>query len=97
MNVKKGLRRMTKTAKAAELHDGFEEQRSVFEQLAPNLSDPYEDSYVAIHGGEVVDSDADFQTLVARFFEAYGDAAVYIGYVGSKPPVVRIPSPSGQV
>jgi len=75
---------------------GFETERHAFEKLAPELQGRYEDVFVAVHRGEMADSDPDLQTLVARFFERYPEASVYFGYVGKRQPIPRVSSPSVQ-
>lgn len=85
---------MTQTAKAERYQRAFESERAAFEGLQERLRDEYDKQFVAVHQGQVVDSDPDMQKLVSRFFATYGEASVYIGYVGEPQPVFRIPSPS---
>ena len=85
---------MSQTARTLKFQRGFESERSSFEKLAPELRERYDEVFVAVHRGEVVDSGADFQALVARFFERYGDAPVYFGYVGQRKPIPRVSSPT---
>ena len=85
---------MTQTTKAVRYQRGFESERAAFGKLEEGLRERYDEVFVAVHQGEVVDSDPDLQTLVSRFFEDYGDASVYIGYAGKRQPVIRISSPS---
>ncbi len=87
---------LSQTTKALRFQSGFESERSAFEGLAPALRERYDEVFVAVHRGEVVDSDADLQTLVARFFERCGEASVYFGYVGKGNPFLRVSSPSVQ-
>ncbi len=85
---------MSQTTKAAQHQRAFDSERIAFENLEPELRDRYDGVFVAVHQGEVVDSDRDLQILVSRFFENFNDASVYIGYVGKQQPVLRIASPS---
>jgi hypothetical protein len=87
---------LSQSTKTLKFQRGFESERSSFEELAPKLRERYDEVFVAVHRGEVVDSDADFQALVGRFFERYGDAPVYFGYVGQRKPILRVSSPSVQ-
>ena len=87
---------MSQTTRALRFQSGFESERNAFEGLAPELRERYDEAFVAVHRGGVVDSDADLQTLVARFFERYGEAPVFFGYVGKRKPLLRVSSPSVQ-
>ena len=50
--------------------------------------------FVAIHDGEVVDSDADEVQLGLRVYGKYGDVPICFGLVSESPlPPVRVPSP----
>lgn len=87
---------MSQTTKSMRYQQGFETERNAFERLAPALQASYENVFVAVHRGAVVDSDPDLPALVARFFEQHHDASVYFGYVGKQQPILRVPSPSVQ-
>lgn len=88
---------MTQTTNAARYQRDFEAEKAAFERLHASLRDQYDGMFVAVHRGHVVDSDPDLQSLVSRFFSEYGDVSVYVGYVGSQPPIRRISSPSVQL
>jgi hypothetical protein len=85
---------LSQTTKAVRFQSGFETERSAFEGLAPKLRERYDEAFVAVHRGDVVDSDTDLHALVARFFERYGEVPVYFGYVGKRQPTLQVSSPS---
>lgn len=60
-------------------------EKAAFESLRPSLEPQYVGKYVAVHGGEVVDSDESRVHLLRRFFRTRGDTHVYVGYVGRLP------------
>lgn len=62
--------------------EDFEREHAAFQGLLPHLVANYDGRFVAVHRGDVVDSDASREELVRRFFARFGDAPVYIGYVG---------------
>jgi len=62
--------------------EDFEREHAAFQGLLPHLVANYNGRFVAVHHGAVVDSDASREELVSRFFARFGDAPVYIGYVG---------------
>ncbi len=68
-------------------------ERLAFLKLLPDLAKTRFGKYVAVHDGQVVDADASLRTLVRRFSERFGDAPVYIGFVGAPAPVARVPTP----
>ena len=67
----------------------YEIEKSAFEWLLPSLENQYAGKYVAIHRGELVDSDESCGALVRRFFRTHGDTHVYIGYVGDRAPIAH--------
>ena len=70
----------------------FEREKVAFQRRLPQLA-KYRGQFVAIHNGELVDTDPSRNALVRRFFERYGDrASVYVGFVGGRP-AARIPTP----
>ncbi|MFQ5340060.1 MAG: type II toxin-antitoxin system Phd/YefM family antitoxin [Anaerolineae bacterium] len=71
----------------------FERERAAYAQLEESLRPQYEGLYVAIRGGQVVDSDADELTLITRVYERFGHGPMYVRKVGAPLPVVRVPSP----
>jgi PHD/YefM family antitoxin component YafN of YafNO toxin-antitoxin module len=73
--------------------EAFEREREAYAQLEESLRPQYEGLYVAIRGGQVVDSDADELTLIMRVYERFGYGPMYVRKVGAPLPVVRVPSP----
>jgi len=71
----------------------FEREKSTFTRLLPTLMPRYAGQFVAVHDGDVVDSDRSSSELVRRFFRQFGDTHVYIGYVGQEEPVSYSVSP----
>lgn len=66
----------------------FAEQQQAFEQIPPLLLEQYRGRFVASMNGRIVDSDEDFVTLTRRFFETFGDVAVYITKIGDDAGIV---------
>lgn len=62
----------------------FREQERLFQQITPLFLEPYRGLYIAAHDGEIVDSDADLDTLTNRFFTENGDVPVYVTRVGEE-------------
>lgn len=58
---------------------------AAFEQMHPELKERYLNQFVAIHEGQVVDVDADFESLALRTVECFGDIVVLIRQVGESP------------
>lgn len=70
----------------------LEEERAAFLRLRDELLKTYKDLFVAIHGGQVVDYDADNLALAQRMY-AQGYRPVYIQRVSEEPRTVELPSP----
>lgn len=75
------------------IQEAFERERAAYAQLEESLRPQYEGLYVAIRGGQVVDSDADELTLITRVYERFGYGSMYVRKVGAPLPVMRVPSP----
>jgi hypothetical protein len=60
----------------------FQEQKRMFNEIPPLLLEQYRGMFVASRNGQIVDSDADFTTLAHRFFQNFGDVAVYVTKIG---------------
>jgi hypothetical protein len=58
---------------------------AVFTQLHPTLKETHFGQFVAIHEGNLVDSDADFETLFLRVQARYGDLAILMRQVSDSP------------
>jgi hypothetical protein len=74
-------------------HEAFEREREAYTKLAESLRPAYDGLYVAIRDGQVIDSDTDELTLIARIYDRFGYGPVYIRQVGRPLPVAHIPSP----
>jgi len=73
----------------------FRQEKAAFEAMLPELLQQHPGKYVAVHNGrpEVI---GDTESEVVRdFFQRFGDAHVYIGYVGDAEPVTYQVSPFG--
>ena len=62
-----------------------------FLRLLPELLATHRGQYVAVHGGEVVDADADDIALVRRVHAKIGYVPIHVGLVTDESPVVRLP------
>jgi PHD/YefM family antitoxin component YafN of YafNO toxin-antitoxin module len=71
----------------------LEPNRAAFRRLLPELLKTHKGQFVAIHKGEVVDSDFDDQELAKRVMAALGDELVYIQKVEEELPSFEVPSP----
>lgn len=87
-NVSSSWREKTRHAEQI----AFEREKLAFGKMLPDLRIRYARKFVAVHDGEVVDSDSSSAHLVRRFFERFGEMSVYIGYVGGRR-VIRNISP----
>ncbi len=76
-----------------ENYEAFERERQAYDRLEKSLLKKYRGLYVAIRGGQVVDSDADEITLVQRVYERLGYGPMYVRQVGAPLPTRRILSP----
>ena len=78
----------------SERDDQWERERLTFLNLESALLQTHSGNFVAIHDGEVVDSDADEVQLGLRVYGKYGYVPIYFGLVSETPmPPVRVPSP----
>lgn len=68
-----------------------EREYQAFLCLLPELLATYEGRYVAIHNGQVVDSDADDAALILRVQAEVGYVPLYVGLVTRQQPIVRVP------
>ena len=75
---------------APELPKG-EREYQAFLRLLPELLPRYRGKFVAIHDGQVVDSDTDDIALVQRVHARVGYVPIHVGLVTDQPPVARIP------
>lgn len=72
-------------ARRGQIVEEFRREELAFEFLSGTVRAGHAGRYVAIHGGRIVDSDESRPALVSRFFAAYGDVPVYIGFIGKEP------------
>jgi hypothetical protein len=75
---------------APQLSKGEREHRA-FLRLLPKLLATHRGQYVAIHEGQVVDSDADDIALIQRVHARIGYLPIHVGLVVEPRPVERIP------
>ena len=72
----------------------LEAEAQAFERIHPQLVKQYLGQFVAVHEGQIVDTDVDFEALFLRLQERLGDVPVLIRPVSTKPtPELRAPSP----
>src|ERR1700676_3672857 len=75
---------------APELTNG-EQEYQTFLRLMPQLLVTHRGQYVAIHEGQVVDSDTNDIALIQRVHARFGYVPIHVGLVTDPLPVVRIP------
>ncbi len=67
-------------------------EKKIFDSKKEQLLEKYEDKYVAMINGEVVDSDKEFSDLAKRVYETHGYKAIFMSRVTRHEKVHRIPS-----
>jgi hypothetical protein len=68
----------------------WEREHQAFRRLLPGLLATHKGQYVAIHGGQVVDSGNDKLALALRVLHKVGNVAIHVGRVTAEPePVCR--------
>jgi predicted transcriptional regulator len=60
-------------------------EAAAFRSMHAKLAEKYLGQYVAVHGGEVVDSDEDFQALHGRVRQRFGCQPVLLRQVETEP------------
>jgi hypothetical protein len=68
-----------------------EREYQAFLRLLPELLKTHRGQYVAIHEGQVVDSDKDDIALVSRVHDRVGYVPIHVGQVTEEAPVARVP------
>ncbi len=81
---------MSDTIRPTEPNKG-EREYQAFLRLLPHLLSTHQGKYVAIHDGQVVDSDSDDIVLVQRVHARVGYVPIHVGLVTDRPLVVRVP------
>ena len=72
----------------------LEAKAQAFERMHPQLLRQYLGQFVAVHEGQVVDADVDFEALFLRLQKRLGDVPVLIRPVNAEPTLeLRAPSP----
>lgn len=72
----------------------MEQEQAAYERMRESLWATHQGQYVAIHGGELVDADADLMTLVQRINARYPAEIVHIRQVTRGPDrELRVRSP----
>jgi hypothetical protein len=69
----------------------WEREYQAFRHLLPELLRTHRGKYVAIHEGQVVDSDTDDIALIQRVHAKYGYVPIHVEQVAEQPTVVRMP------
>src|ERR1700680_4373774 len=68
-----------------------EREYQAFLDLLPQLLASFRGKYVAIHDGQVVDSDTDDIALILRVQARVGYVPIHVGLVTDQQPIHRIP------
>jgi len=66
-------------------HEKIEAEARAFEGMHETLKDQYFGQFVAMHNGQVVDADVDFETVFLRVQARFGRIPILIRRVGEKP------------
>jgi len=80
---------------SADLLEQVDREEEWFAAHRASLTVTFGGRYVAVHGGRVVDADADLSTLVDRFFRARGNVPGYFDFVGDEPASALAAVPGG--
>ncbi len=73
--------------------EAWEKERAAFHRLKPQLLQTHKGLYVVIHGGQVVDADADNLALARRVMSALKDKPFYLQLVSEEARTFEVPSP----
>jgi hypothetical protein len=72
----------------------MQREEVAFQTMLPQLLARYENEYVAVYQGEVIDHDPDQGNLVRRLDQTHPNAVVLVKKVTAEPePMLRMPSP----
>jgi hypothetical protein len=70
------------------------QEQAAFQAMLPDLLTRYEDQYVAVYQGQVIDHDADQVALIERLDQSHPDTIVLVKQVTTEPErVLRMRSP----
>ena len=73
--------------------EAWERERAAFHRLKPQLLQTHKGLYVAVHGGQVVDTDADNLALAQRAMSKLRGKPFYLQLVSEEPRTFEVPSP----
>lgn len=76
-----------------EQHRILMREQVAFEQMKPELLKTHQGQYVAVHNGELVDSDNDEQILAKRVYGKFGYQTILMTKVTETPQVYHVNSP----
>ncbi|MCI0381424.1 MAG: hypothetical protein L0215_27885 [Gemmataceae bacterium] len=68
-----------------------EREYQAFLHLLPTLLPKYKDTFVAIHDGQVIDSDSDDIALIRRVHSRIGYVPIHVGLVTEQVSLVHVP------
>ena len=66
-------------------HEKIEAEAQAFERMHETLKEQYFGQFVAVHNGQMVDADADFETVFLRVQARFGRIPILIRRVSEKP------------
>lgn len=70
-----------------------DDEKRAFLLMLPSLEASHAGKHVIIENGIVADVDDSRRELVRRFFSQPRPGPIYIGFVGTRPPVIKAPTP----
>ncbi len=73
--------------------EAWESERAAFHRLKPQLLQTHKGLYVAIHGGQVVDADANNLALAQRVMSRLKNKPFYLQLVSEEARTFEVPSP----
>jgi hypothetical protein len=78
-----------------DITDIFKRERDAFMKMKEDLlrDERYRGKFVAVYGGNPVDSDENNRELAKRVYKKYGYIPIYIDKVEKKEEIIEIPSP----
>ena len=76
-----------------EQHEILMREQAAFERMKPELLETHKGKYVAVHNGELVDSDEDENALADRVYGKFGYRTILMTEVTEIPRVYHVNSP----